>query len=172
MAKDDSNEVKVVAGLGIGATIAGLFAWLRSRAQGPGQVPDELAKLIAAMALSLDRIDQNIATLGINVQGWPPNTKYIRSFTMVCAAINTPYQAPEMAVPDGMQLLIKAHPLNAVASVIQVATSASECVNANSSWPLILNEPVAFAVKNARDIFVSTNAAGSMVIFSAEERRA
>lgn len=174
MAEDDGNEAKVVAGLGIGAAIAGLFHWLRSRAKAtPGQelIPAELAKLIAAMAAAIDRIDQNIATLSIAVQGWPPNTKYIRAFTLVCLAANTPYQVPAMVIPDGMHLLVKAHPFNAAASLIQVATSASECLNVNSSWPLALNEPIAFAIENAQDIFISTNIAGSQAIFVAEERR-
>lgn len=105
------------------------------------------------------------------VQGWPRNAKYIHSVTLVCAAINTPYQAPPMVIPDGMHLLIKGHPLNAVGSVVQVATSRAECLNPGSSWPLILNEPVALAIENAQAIFVSTNVAGSQVIFLAEERR-
>lgn len=102
---------------------------------------------------------------------WPLSTKSIRSFTLVCIAANTPYQGPAMVIPSGMRLLVKAHPLNAVGSVIQVATSAAECLNVNSSWPLILNEPVALAIENAQAIFVSTNVAGSQVIFLAEERR-
>lgn len=171
MAKDDSNEAKVMAGLGIGAAVAGLFHWLRSRAQGPGQVPDELAKLIAAMAAAIDRIDKNIATLGINVQGWPPNVKYLRAFTLVCVAVNQAYQAPPMAIPDGMSLAVKGHPLNVAASLVMVASSAADCININSSWPLAPNEAIAFAIENAEDIYVSTNVAGSRVIFVAEERR-
>ena len=172
MAKKDTKGAAGVV-LGIGAAIAGLYAWIRSRSATPGQelIPDELAKLWAAMAASLDRIDKNIASLAINVQGWPRNTRYIRSFTMVCAAANTAYPGPAMVIPSGMQLLVKAHPFNAAASLIQVATSAAECLNVNSAYPLVLNEPVAFAIENAQDIFVSTNIAGSQVIFVTEERR-
>lgn len=173
MGKKDDNKGAAGVVLGIGAAIAGLYAWIRSRSATPGQelIPDELAKLWAAMAASLDRIDVSIGKLAIAVQGWPPNTKYIRSFTMVCVAANTPYQVPAMVIPSGMHLLVKAHPFNAAASLIQVATSASECLNVNSSWPLVLNEPVAFAIENAQDIFISTNIAGSQAIFVAEERR-
>ena len=174
MAKDDSKEAKVVATMGIGAAIVGLLHWLRARTQAtPGQelIPAELAKLLAAMAAAIDRIDRNIAALAINVQGWPPNAKYIHSFTQVCALANTPYQAAAMVVPDGMQLVVKASPFNGAASVIQVATSAAECLNAGSSYPLVPNEPIAFQVENSEAIFISTNVAGSQAIFVAEERR-
>jgi len=176
MAKDDSNEAKeVVGGMGIGAAITGFVLWLRSRVQGsPGQelvIPAELAQLIASTAAAIERIDKNIASLSVQVQGWPLNTRTIRSYTLLCAVANQAYQAPQMAIPSGMQLLIKASPLNAAAALILVATSGPECLNVNSSWPLILNEPVAFSIENAQSIFVSTNVAGSQVIFSAEERK-
>lgn len=159
--------------MSIGAAITGLFVWLRSRTQAtPGhEFPAELAQLMAAMALTLDRIDQNIAKLSIAVQGWPRNTKYIHSFTQVCLAAGVPYRASAMVVPDGMSLIVKAHFLNAAASVIQVATSAAECLNPNSSYSLVPNEPVAFQLENSQAIFISTNIAGSQAIFVAEERR-
>jgi len=69
-----------------------------------------------------------------------------------------------------MLLVIKAWPFNAVGSVIFVATTAAECTNPNSSYPLIPNEPIAYAVENASVFFVSSNIAGSIAIFSAEKR--
>lgn len=106
-----------------------------------------------------------------NVRCWPKNTRAIRAFSVLCAAANTPFQVPALEVPSGMQLRIKAHPFNAVGSLILVATSAAECQNPNSSWPLILNESVIYAIENSGSLFVSTNIAGSIAIFSSEERR-
>lgn len=175
MGKAD-KEANVAAGMGIGAAITGFLVWLRSRIAPaiPGQlvIPDELAELLAATAAAIDRIDKNIASLQVSVQGWPPSTKRIRSFTLTCLVANVAYQGPSMLIPDGMHLLLKASPWNGAAAVIQVATSPAECLNVNSSHPLILNEPVSFAIEDAQNIFISTNLAGSQVIFSAEERSA
>ncbi|GAI01467.1 unnamed protein product, partial [marine sediment metagenome] len=154
---DSKEDNKLAAGMGIGAAITGFLVWLRSRIApaSPGQeFPDELAQLLAAIAGAIDRIDKNIALLQVNVQGWPKNTKTIASFTLLCVAANVAYQAPGMVVPDGMHLLVKGHPLNVAASVVQLARSAADCLNANSSYPLVLNEPVAFAIQDASAIFV------------------
>lgn len=119
----------------------------------------------------IERIDQHLARLAINVQGWPPNTRFVRSNTVVCVAAGTPYQAPAMVVPSGMRLLIKSFSFNPAASLIQIGTSAADCLNFNSSFSLAPGETVAYAIENAGMVYVSSNMAGVIAIFSCEDRR-
>ncbi|GAJ25123.1 unnamed protein product, partial [marine sediment metagenome] len=89
---------------------------------------------------------------------------------VLCPAVATAYQVPDMEIPDGMSLAIKSSPVNALGSLIFVARTPAECTNPNSAWPLIQNESITYQVKNAGAFFVSTNIAGSITIFTAEQR--
>lgn len=102
--------------------------------------------------------------------GFPPNASSVRTFAIQCVAANTPYRANDMLIPEGMALLIKASPANGVAAVVYVARSPAECLNINSSWPLVPNESIPYFVKNSNVFYVSSNVAGSVVIFTAEQR--
>jgi len=175
---------KTAAVMSTAAAIAAALAWLRSgkaeAAPGVPQIPEELMQLVVAIATDVNHIDkttlQNILgaiariSLNIQVQGWPPNAEGTRSFAILCAAAATPYRAFDMEIPDGMSLGIKASPLNAVGSLIYVAKTPAECINPNSAWPLILNESITYQVKNANAFHVSTNIAGSIAIFTVEQR--
>lgn len=178
----------LAAGMSTAAAIAAVLAWLaaakRAKAAPPGEIPEipgipeELVRLIIAIAASIDAIDQNTLAIidaikGLTLEGglgWPPNAEGTRSFAILCPAVGTPYQASDMIIPDGMALLIKASPLNAVGSLIFVAKTPAECTNPNSAWPLIPNESIPYFVKNANAFYVSTNIAGSIAIFTAEQR--
>lgn len=171
----DKKEARAAGVISVGAAITAVLAYLKAK-KGELVIPEEIIALIIAIAGSTDKIDigiqqviQELATLAIDVQGWPQNVKYIRTFTIVCAVAGTPYQASEMEIPSGMNLVIKAHPFNAVGSLVQVAATAAECLNANSSYPLVPNEPIAYALQNSNEIYVSSNIAGSIAIFSAEQ---
>jgi len=172
-----NRDSKAAVGLSAAATIAAVAAWLNSRKQvAAGEIPDEVIQLIMAIAASSNNIEGGIqqlitelSNLGINVQGWPPNVRRIRTFTIVCAVAGQPYRGSPMAIPSGRSLVVKANALNAVGSLIYVATAAAECTNPNSSYPLVPNEPIGYAVQNAEDVYVCSNVAGSTAIFSAEQ---
>jgi hypothetical protein len=76
-----------------------------------------------------------------------------------------------MQVPEGFTLLIKADPRNALGSIIQVATSAGDCINVNNSWPLIPNEFITWSVKDASAIWFSCSATGNYLLFTVEKVR-
>lgn len=183
----------MAAGITTAAAIAAALGWLaaikikKAEAAPPDEVPEipeipgipeELVALIIAIAASADAVDTNTAATIDAIKalalegglGWPPNAPGIRSFAKVCIAAAQFYQGDDMAVPDGMNLLIKSFPTNAVGSLIRVASTPADCTNPNSSWPLIPNEPVAYAVKNANEIYISSNIAGSIAIFSCERK--
>lgn len=173
MAEQKSRAAGVAVGISTSAAIMAAFALARKVKAAEGgivELPQELWDLIIAIAGSLENLYTAIRELQLNVQGWPPNAQGTRSFSIVCVAANTAYHAADMVIPSGMLLMIKAWPFNAVGSLVFVATSSAECVNLNSSWPLLRNEPVAYAVENANAFFVSSNVAGSIVIFSVERR--
>jgi len=172
------NDAKAAAGFSAVAAIAAALA-LAKKVQAPGGelvIPKEFWDLIIAIAASGGTIDnsiqeviQKLTKLSINVQGWPPNVRRIRTFAIVCAVVGQTYQGGQMTIPSGMSLLIKASPLNGVGSLIYVAPTAADSTNPNSSYPLVPNEPVSYAIQDADQIYVSTNIAGSTAIFSAEQ---
>ena len=179
---DDKRQSAGAAALAISVPTAILAAVALSRkvqTAPPGEelvIPKELLDLVIAIAASSEKIDdgiqeltQELAQLAINVQGFPPNSPTIQAVALTCVAVNIAYQGPYLEVPEGLQLVVKSHPLNPAASIIQVGSTAAECLNVNSSWPLIANESVGLQVKNANSIYVSSNLANCVVIFLAEK---
>ncbi len=69
-----------------------------------------------------------------------------------------PYQLPDMDVPAGMAVIIRASFNNA--GVIYVAPSAAECRDLTKSWPLQRNEFIGFFVVNTSVIWVQGTAVG------------
>lgn len=104
-------------------------------------------------------------------RGWPENADIPRTIARACPAALTPYQVPEVLAPDGFTFMVKSHPGNAVGSLINVAGNSSDCVNPNSSWPLIPNETYVTGIKNSKEIWVSTNIPGSIALITIEQRR-
>jgi len=174
----ENRKAGAALAISIPAAIAAAVALAKKTPPGGELVlPKEFVELIIAIASSSEAIGSNIqeiiqelSTLSVNVQGWPPNVKYVRTFVVQCIAAGTPYQASQTEVPSGMNLVIKSYPLNAPGSLIQIATSAAECLNPNSSYPLIPNEAIAYSVQNAKEFYVSTNVAGSIAVFTAERK--
>jgi len=172
---------QVAVGISTGAAIAAALAWLAGRkaeAAPPGEItiPPELMELLVSIAQSTDRIDQNIldiinaiASLAISTQGWVPNADSMTALRVACPAANTPYQLPDIAVPDDMELVLLGWPLNP--GWIQVGASPAECTNINQSYPLLPGATVGYRVKNAKSLFVSATAGGCFVVATVEQRR-
>ena len=182
--KDKPSKAAIV--VSVGAAIAAAFALMQKRAEAaPAQIvglDEATMNLLIAIAQASGNIDSNtlaalaklqaiIDKIGVGVgRGWPPNAEGARTFAVLCPAVATPYQVPDMEIPDGMSLAMKASPLNAVGSYTFVARTPAECTNPNSAWPLVPNESITYQVKNANAFYVSTNVAGSIAIFTAEQR--
>lgn len=182
--KDKASNIAVP--ISVGAAIAAAWALLGRRTTAASQIiglDTPTMELIIAIAqacgdidsntsIALDKLQELIDISGTGGgQGWPTNAASVRSFVVACPFAATAYQAGYMEIPDGMSLNIKASPANAAASFIYVARTPAECTNVNSSWPLVWNESITYQIKNANLIYVSTNIAGSIAIFTAEQRQ-
>lgn len=150
----------------------------------PGEeliLPKEFIDLVIAIAASSEQIDdgvqkliQELAKLGINVQGWPANTD---SITGLRVAINPAagMQLPSIVVPSGMALVIKAWALNP--AWLFVGPSLGEAGNINQSFPLLPSEVVTYQVENADQIYIAgltaggAPTAGCFACLTVEQRR-
>ena len=177
--KDKASQAAVV--VSVGAAITAALALLQKRAQaappeGVVQLPQELWNLIIAIAKSIDSVDIDLDTvitelgkLSINVQGYVPNAERITTVRTACTVVTQPYQLPSITIPDDMQLLLLAWPLNP--GWVFVGPTAAECVNINQSYPLPPGATVAYRVKNADSLYISANAVPSWVVATTEQRR-
>jgi len=175
----DQKSDKVVLGMSTTAAVAAVMAWIAASkkvgaAPGDGTIPSEVVELIVAIALSADHVDQNTLDI-INAvnelslgsgRGWPENAIGIRSLRVQIVPTGT--QLPDVLIPDGMALVIKAWPLNP--GWLQVGESLSASGSLNQSWPLIPNEIVWYNVKNANQIYVGANAAGCFANLTVEQK--
>lgn len=154
-----------------------LFTGKAKAAVGNGQIPEELWNLIIAIAKSADNIDADMDTLisklgeaGITVQGWPENCNAIQTVRIICTVANQAYQLPDMDIPDGFQLLVKAWPLNA--GLIYVGEDQSAATNPNRIFALNRSETVGIAIVSGNVAWVSATVAGDSVCLICEKRKA
>ena len=156
------------------AVAAALAKKVQAAPKGELVIPKEFWDLIIAIAASAGTIDdsiqkviQELSTLAINVQGWPPNTD---SLTALRPAIPVAgIKLPSIAIPDGMSLVIKAWAANP--GNLQVGASIAECTNINQSFPLLPSEIVGYQVQNADNIYVAATVAGCFACLTVEQRR-
>jgi len=183
----DDRTGKTALVVGSAAAIAAAIALSKKTAAAPGgkqvvTLDETTMNLLVAIAQGIQNLNQSFQNLNQSfqnlipgepgqmvVQGWPPNTKGTLSFTVACVAAATAYQVSDVEIPDGMALAIKSSPLNAVGSLIFVARTPAECINPNTAWPLIPNEAITYFIKNAKTIYISSNVAGSIAIFTTEQ---
>jgi hypothetical protein len=76
-----------------------------------------------------------------------------------------------MPVPEGFLLVIKASPDNAIGGRIYIAPDQAAAVNPNSSYPLVANEAIGYAINDAHDLWVSGDTPGDWVVFTVEKAR-
>jgi hypothetical protein len=101
---------------------------------------------------------------------YPKNTAAIQVLRAPVLVANRAYQCPELSIPDGMSLVVKSAPYNNAAGYIRIGQTAAECLNINSSFPLVPNESVGLYVVNANKLYFSGTVAGDFVYFLVETR--
>ena len=173
----EDRKAGVALAISIPAAIAAAAALAKKAQAAPkGElvIPKEFWDLIIAIAASAGTIDdsiqkviQELAKLTINVQGWPVNADSITALRVAVAVTGT--RLPDIAVPSGMSLVIKAWTLNP--GWLQVGASLAECSNVNQSFPLLPNEVVGYQVQNANQIYIAATAAGCFACITTEQRR-
>ena len=157
-----------LAGVGVGA----IGAWLLSgkvSAAPPGVDPkfwEALLALIATVDSETQALKELITLLQgqgqepgqLTFQGYPPNVDDVEITRITINALVTAYQLPDIAVPDGFTIVIKAWPTNA--GLIYVARSAPDARNVAQVFPLLPNDFVGEAVTNADVFYISGTAVG------------
>ena len=182
----EGRSAKVAVGMSTAAAIAAALAWIKSSSAQAApenrgglnmsnfKLPEEFVNLIAAIAASADGIDENtlqlikeIAKISIDVQGFPNNVKRIQTVRVVCTVAARAYQLPDITIPNGMQLTIKAWPLNG--NLIYVGEDQAAAININRIHALAASEQVFYFVKSAKTIWVSAVVPGESVTITSEK---
>ena len=178
------NAGKAGVVVGSAALIAAAIALIKDRqvkaAPGEQLILDEATlNLLMALAQSSadleETVGQILASIGggegvtLQVQGYPPNTEGIISGRVAIAAVGTPYQLPDIVVPDDMIFQVKGWPMNA--GIIYVGGTRTSATNINQIWPLLANEAIGYRIKNADGLYVSGTAVGDFAVYTVEQRR-
>lgn len=101
--------------------------------------------------------------------GFPPNVKYFKTFSLICVLANWSYRCPQhLYPPDGMLLIIGSHPNNPIGSLVLVSTNQFDATSADA-WPLIPGATVSYQIIDAYEVWVSATVAGCIALFSAEQ---
>lgn len=164
----DDSKANAALAMGTGAAVAGALLWI-TRAKGvvAQSFPPEAMELLVAIANSVAQVAADIKTLlerlaSLAIQGFPPNQSGWVVTRIQAAALDQWYQFPDMVVPEGYTLLLKAAPANA--AVIFVGPSRAEVTNQETAWPLLPNEMLRLQVQNFNQVFVAgITASGSAV---------
>lgn len=174
MATDQEKAVIVGgAAVGAGALLLGRKAAGSTPPPPPSGEDPALAllrQIIAGIQASNVKLDDLKKSVDL-IAGFYRNSATIQIAGDVCPAINQPYNLPDMQVPDGMELMVMAWPLNAVGSLIYVSYSASGATNINQGWPLVPGAVYPMRVQNAKEVYVATNVPTSRWVMTAETIR-
>lgn len=174
----ENDHAKVAAVGSVAATIASVWALLKSGQVAAGEFPQEVIELLLALAQSSVDIhtttQQILEALGAGGQGWPANADAITSLRV---SVNpaTGMQLPAIFVPSGMALVVKAYALNP--AWLWVGASAAEAGQVNQAFPLLPNEVVTYQVENADQVYVAAMTpagvatAGCFACLTVEQRR-
>ena len=163
----DENDARAAAGFSAAAAIAAALALLRKPvAAGETVIPDEVIQLLIALAASSEdlvaKTQEILEALGVGGQGgqgWPANTDSITGLRVAIAPA-AGVQLPDIAVPSGMSLVIKAWALNP--AWLWVAPTLGEAGNINQAFYLMPSEVVTYQVENASQIYIAGMTAGGV----------
>jgi hypothetical protein len=129
-----------------------------------------------AIASGMDTMSANFTAVlealnklqtGGGMQGWPANANSVAGLRVAVPV--TGVRLPDMAVPSGMSILLKAWSLNP--GWLQVGGSTAEATNVNQSFTLLPNETVGYQIENANQIYIAATAAGCFVVLTVEKKK-
>lgn len=182
---DNNNNSKLAVVLSAVAAAGGWAAFLKANTQsvaaagGPVTLDPAILDLLTAWAQTTEDIDSVLAQIladlpgspaGGTVYQYPPNLANVTTSSVQVQLLTVPVRMPDIIIPDGMELVIKASPLNAVGSLIYVARSQADAGNVNASWPLMPNEPISYKVKDANIFWIGSNVIGSIAFYTVEQQ--
>lgn len=99
--------------------------------------------------------------------GYPDNATGIQVVIVTIRVVNQAINLPNMPIPRGYGLVIKARFTNA--GLIRVAPNQTAAPQATQSYTLQANEFITYRVKNPQNnIWISGNAAGDVVELTSE----
>ena len=170
--KGSSGAEQISAVAGISTAVAVAWLALRDRKDIPNEMLAHLdaatMELLMAMAAVMDSINKSIKDLQIGVQGFPPNCETFVTWQFQCPAALTAYNLPNFPIPDGFALLVKGHPNNP--GTLYIGRTATDC-SATNGWPLLAQEMLGLAVKNAQAEWVSASAVNQVLCCVVEQRQ-
>lgn len=140
----------------------------------PPEVLDLLRAMGATMLDTQAQLSEILAALrqmSLNVQGYPPNADFALSGRVSLTVALTPDRLPQILIPEGFQILVKSWPFNPAAGLILTSKSSGEAKNLDAAWPLIPNESIPYAIKNAQEIWVAATVVPAWVNWTVEQRR-
>lgn len=174
----NSGAQNITAVATTGTAVAALLLALRSRTSLPGEflahLDEETLILLASQAQTVSEILDAVKklTIGeggdIHLQGYPLNTRSFVTGQVNCAVANTAYQLPDFPVPDGYELLLKAHPNNA--GIVSVSKSGPEAATLSQAWPMLASEMLGLGVSNAKAVWVAANLVNQVLCYTVEQR--
>lgn len=131
--------------------------------------PPELLELLAAMAIDVESIKNQMGQSGIG-NGYPPNAKYPLSSRIDLGAALNAVQFQDMEIPDNFFFVVKAYPTNPAGSLVYVARSKTEAQDQYTAYPLMPNETIGYKISNPANIWVSGSIANLSVVWTVEQR--
>jgi hypothetical protein len=93
------------------------------------------------------------------------NADGLQVATLSIERIGVYFQGPDMAIPDGYQVVVLSHPNNVMLGLIQVAGNKTP---GNDNIPLRPGQTVPLWIKNTNRLWLAGTAAGDMVVFYSE----
>ncbi|MDD5510852.1 MAG: hypothetical protein PHI12_08580 [Dehalococcoidales bacterium] len=168
-----------------GAAVMAALAWSKSPAAASSQFPPELMQLLTAMASDLNDADRvKLADILVAIQqlnpelnpavgglkGYPANLPRLSTTRVQILAVNTAVQLPDIVIPDGFAVKIKAYPTNA--GIVRVGPGKTGAIDPNQAETLLANEATFYNIQNTNILYVTSTAlavVGEYVTVTAEQ---
>ena len=95
-----------------------------------------------------------------------PGEIVVRTLTVTTAG--TPRQFPDVPIPDGCEVVIKAFDSNT--GTVYVANNSMEAMDSSQSYPLQKGQPVQYKIKNLKQLWLNSTVNGEGVRWTVERR--
>ncbi len=170
---DESKYVGLASTTAAIASIANLFKTQKVAAA--GGFPPELAELFLAMAADINLVAQFVADYTPPAAGEPgsqiinavtPSYRTVRSVRVDIPVPGTSVRLPDIPIPPGIQVKIKAGWNNV--GVVYIAGSGADAQNVYAAETLIRNEFTSYFIANPSSLYASGTVAGDYIVVTTE----